>query len=82
MSTEVGFNWEQTGDHRTFNMMLDGRMVGWITARPPYCDRGHWQFNSELPGLDRQDGFPRYFMDLDRAKIEAEEWTRWRMVGR
>lgn len=50
-----------------------------IEPRPPYCDRGHWY--GKVFGLhtDSQDGFPRYFMDLDRAKAEMSEWLAWRL---
>lgn len=51
----------------------------WIIQRPYYCDRGHWLFNVSIPGVDWADGFPRYYMDLDIAKREAEAWLRWRL---
>lgn len=52
----------------------------WITQRPSYCDRGHWQFNVDgIPDVDWADGFPRYYMDLEIAKREAEAWLRWRL---
>lgn len=62
----------------------DGRRFGpvhaWIGPRPAYCDRGHWQFNVDgIPSLDHADSFPRYYMDLDVAKREAEAWLRWRI---
>lgn len=53
----------------------------WMTRRPVYCDRGHWQANvNGVPSLDGQDGFPRYFMDLERAKLEMEDWLEWRLL--
>jgi len=55
------------------------KMVAWIVQRPPYCDRGHWQVNCELPGLDGSDGFPRYFMDFKRAVAETEDFIKWRI---
>lgn len=64
------------------NIMINGKMVGWITKRPEYCDRGHWQFNCELPGLDGHDRFPRYYMDLDRAKAEIISFLNWRLWKR
>lgn len=52
----------------------------WIAARPSYCDRGHWYANAEGPlHTDHADSFPRYFMDLERAKSEMSEWLEWRL---
>lgn len=56
------------------------RMVAWISKRPAYCDRGHWQLNIDLPlGLDGQDGFPRYYMELETAKKETKLFLDWRV---
>jgi hypothetical protein len=58
----------------------------WITKRPVYCDRGHWQLNiifaheDGIPVLDHQDGFPRYFMDFEVAKEECEKFLNWRIL--
>jgi len=51
----------------------------WVTARPAYCDRGNWWAQLEARGqlaldIDRQDGWPRYYFDFDRAKAECEAW--------
>ena len=56
----------------------------WMQARPHYCDRGNWLAHVEVNveyegaalrlGLDIQDGWPRYYFDLDRAKAEIEAW--------
>lgn len=60
----------------------------WMNARPPYCDRGRWLARlevlllaegltgprPELLHIDAQDGWPRYYFDLDRAKLEIEAW--------
>jgi hypothetical protein len=52
----------------------------WIAARPFYCDRGHWVGNVDGVGsIDLADAFPRYYMDLDRAKAEMADWLRWRL---
>lgn len=57
-----------------------GKAWVWIQARPAYCDRGHYQANVEgVGGIDYADSFPRYFMDLDRAKAEMQEWLAWRL---
>lgn len=57
-----------------------------IEARPAYCDRGNWIakiFNrsggdARRLNLDHQDGWPRYYFDLDRAKQECEAWLQKR----
>ena len=54
-------------------------MVAWLERRPHYCDRGHWQINSDLPGLDSHDSFPRYYMSYEIAKAETEAWLEWRL---
>jgi len=52
----------------------------WLNPRPVYCDRGHWLAGCDgFPNLDHADAFPRYFMDLDRAKLECEDWFHWRL---
>lgn len=54
-----------------------------LEKRPAYCDRGHWYAKPlGLPALwiDAQDGFPRYYMNLERAKAELSEWLQWKLV--
>ena len=53
-----------------------------IEPRPVYCDRGRW-WAKVWPqvsrfDLDHHDGFPRFFFDLDRAKLEMEAWLHFR----
>jgi hypothetical protein len=54
-----------------------------LEKRPAYCDRGN--FISKLHAkpdagdhsllfIDEQDGWPRYYFDEDRAKLEIEAW--------
>jgi len=53
----------------------------WLHQRPAYCDRGHWAGNvAGIATIDHSDSFPRYFMNLDRAKLEMAEWLDWRMA--
>jgi hypothetical protein len=57
-----------------------------IEPRPDYCDRGHWYAKvfplvGGQPGdftIDDSDGWPRYYMDHDRAVAELREWLAWR----
>ncbi len=59
---------------------IDGRECEiHIAPRPPYCDRGNFvatiSTSGELAlGFDGQDGWPRYYFGLDRAKREIEAW--------
>jgi len=61
------------------NVMINGVRVGWMMPRPLYCDRGHWQVNSELPDIDAQDSFPRYYMSETTARNETIAWLNWRL---
>lgn len=57
-----------------------GECSVWINKRPTYCDRGHFMSNTQGSlYIDEADSFPRYFMDLERAKLEMKEWLKWRI---
>lgn len=76
------FTWTFNEEYNTWDIRAAGVYV-WIAPRPPYCDRGHYL--AQVDGLDDIDGgdaFPRYFMDLDRAKLEMAEWLAWRLRTR
>lgn len=63
-------------------------VVIYLEPRPAYCDRGRWKALVEPDdtpqgrqlalSLDYADMFPRYYFDLDRAKLELEAWVRAR----
>jgi hypothetical protein len=68
---------------------LQCRCIGgriFLEKRPYYCDRGNWyakvdiHFDPKIPGtyIDGADGWPRYYFDLDRAKLELEAWINKR----
>jgi hypothetical protein len=67
---------------------IDGRHCWiWMQQRPHYCDRGQWLAHVELQPvvdahkhvhLDNADGWPRYYFDVERAKLEVEAWLRKR----
>jgi hypothetical protein len=57
-----------------------------IEPRPAYCDRGRFLVRP-LPlhgppcpscAVDDQDGFPRYYFDETRAKLEVQAWIEAR----
>jgi hypothetical protein len=55
-----------------------------IEPRPAHCDRGRWIakcFRDPRDGrpLDGQEGWPRYYFDLDRARAEIQEWVEARL---
>ena len=52
-----------------------------LEPRPRHCDRGNFIANlwptmrSELArDIDEADGWPRYYFDEQRAKLEVEAW--------
>lgn len=50
-----------------------------IEPRAAYCDRGNYLAKIFPRGtlvfeLDAQDGWPRYYFDLERAQMECEAW--------
>lgn len=73
-------------------MTLDG--INWLEIegkecsitcedRPGYCDRGNYICKLFATGklamsIDNQDGWPRYYFDQDRAKLECEAWLKKR----
>jgi len=72
--------WVQVPEYADlYNIVINGRDVGWITKRPAYCDRGHWQVNITLPDLDGADGYPRYYMSRKAAVSETEAFLKWRL---
>lgn len=73
-------------EHNTLICSFDGphgKVEAFIAPRPPYCDRGHWQFGimTGVPSLDGHDSFPRYYMDLRVALREASDWIMWRLYN-
>jgi len=55
----------------------------WMSERPHYCDRGSWLahlevFDARELHIDYADGWPRYYFDFDRAKLEIEAWMKKR----
>lgn len=66
-------------ESQTLNLFV-GKVHVWISARPDYCDRGHYQLNlSGIPDIDGADMFPRYYMSFVTAMAEAERFLDWRL---
>jgi hypothetical protein len=52
-----------------------------LEPRPVHCDRGNWIAKLHTVGgsqlsrdIDGADLWPRYYFDLERAKLEIEAW--------
>lgn len=76
------FVWTFNEDYNTWNISADGAHVS-IAHRPHWCDRGRYvAVVTGVGDIDRADEFPRYFMNLERAKDEMAEWLGWRIRTR
>lgn len=85
---ELGVVWEWVEKDKTwyakFPVQVNGKpgeWLVWLTQRPHYCDRGRWSVGVDGIGCDSpdaQEGFNRYFFDLDTAKDEMREWIKMR----
>jgi len=70
--------WTQKPDYE----FVDGRECHiTLEKRPHYCDRGNYiaklfpHPKTQLArDIDEQDGWPRYYFDHERAKLEIEAW--------
>jgi hypothetical protein len=51
-----------------------------LSIKPNAGYRGHYLADVEgIGSIDIFDGFPRYYMSLERAKAEMREWLLWRL---
>lgn len=72
--------WIYDEEWEYWSFMVGGSELVIIEPRPAYCDRGHWYAKPVgMSWIDAAHGFPRYYMDLDRAKAELSEWVTWRL---
>jgi hypothetical protein len=72
-------DWQLNETYQTWEL-IDGDVLAWIEKRAGHCDRGHYVANvTGIESIDSQDGFPRYYMSLERAKDEMREWLAWRL---
>ncbi len=75
----VNPKWQYSALHRCWRYMVGTAHIE-LAERPVYCDRGRWIATETGVGdIDACDEFPRYFMDLTRAKLEMQEWLDFRM---
>lgn len=54
-----------------------------LVPRPEHCDRGNYLAQLFAYGplrrdIDDSDRWPRYYFDLERAKLECEAWLKKR----
>lgn len=76
--------WINIGDGGVSYLEIKGKACSiTLEERPAYCDRGNYIAKLFPTGelsreIDDQDGFPRYYFDESRAKLELEAWMRKR----
>jgi len=71
--------WKHDPKYDAWVLHAEGALIV-IAPRPGHCDRGRYVVTvSGLGDIDHADGFPRYFMDLERAKQEMTDWIAWRL---
>lgn len=81
-----GFTLHRRGElgERHAYWSIEGRdCMIWIDTRPAYRDRGNYLARLEVRDslkvhIDGADLWPRYYFDLERAKLECEAWLRKR----
>lgn len=82
-------SWEADTPVKTFEGFKTWRIHAY--PRPHYCDRGKWlvMVSTVINGisdysspLDDQEGFPRYFFELDNIKSEMQAWANERQEVR
>ena len=86
----VTVQWEEPKGYPG-NYVIKGKACTiWLEPRAAWCDRGNWVATLSVhrpleqlgrpDGLyiDEADGWPRYYFDLERAKLEIEAWLRKR----
>lgn len=76
--------WERTGSVAApyYRVTLPAVEIT-LEARPTYCDRGKWIAKLHVRDpqecfVDSADGWPRYYFNLGRARLEVEAWIRRR----
>jgi hypothetical protein len=57
----------------------DDRRMAFISLQPGYSNRGHFMGMVEIGGIDSDDGWPNYYMRLDRAQDEILAFLEWRL---
>lgn len=78
-------NWETVTGPVPYQIIRGKACEITLEPRPHYCDRGNFVakiFQNPNAAamewirlsLDEQDGWPRYFFDEARAKLEIEAW--------
>jgi hypothetical protein len=77
LRTPAPIKWIRYSTH--IEACIAGRLVASLEARPHYCDRGRFKVLCELPDIDHQDCFPRYYMSKEVAISETEAFLRWRL---
>lgn len=72
-------NWSR-GVDSDFQQLTGRNCFIILEPRPHYCDRGNFIAKIFVTGnivelqIDEQDGWPRYYFDETRARLECEAW--------
>ena len=84
----IKLSWQWTEEYRTWMARIpavdfqgSGFFLIYAVERASYCDRGKWHVlvdNIGVGPLDDQEGFPRYYFDLENLKHEMECWANCR----
>ncbi len=66
-----------------YESILGAECTIYLVLRPGHCDRGRYLAQLFPIGklaldVDDQDGWPRSYFDLERAKLEVEAWMKRR----
>ena len=74
----MSMKWEQPA-LENFEFIKGKNCMITLEARPSYCDRGNWiaklfPKDKLAREIDEQDGWPRYYFDKERAKLEIMAW--------
>lgn len=82
----MSFTWTEHKDEEAGLIMPESvsgkNCTIYLEQRPHYCDRGNWVAKLFVNAgahpiklfIDEADGWPRYYFDYDRAKLEIQAW--------
>lgn len=79
LATPSPMEWRRNEEFKLDECYIADILVAWIEPRPAYCDRGRFKMLCDLPDIDAQDGFPRYYMTKATAMLETQLFLMWRL---
>jgi hypothetical protein len=64
-----------TSNVTLYELRQADRLIAFMNARPPHCDRGRWVAMIDVHvWKSENDPWPRYYFDLERGKAEVEAY--------